>query len=268
MRFGNLFAVAVAAGLSTTAFAVIQPTTYEDFTTNSDGRWVGVGNRSNPGVNDYGWADTDNTGNAVIPASGLVSVNGELGGSIQRGNLSHYGFDTGAMDPTDVLHADGVYRHMGGSGNWFIGFYNSADHITTGGDPRNFIGIQLDDSVAALYHNARSDHNDRTHNGPANIAAGGTTVTWSIDYNGAGQTTFSIGSDVNIVLNSGAGYFTGGGGPATVFDRFGIFPGSTSDSSGLIALDDITFSSTNPVPEPASLGLLAIGSLVALRRRK
>jgi hypothetical protein len=268
MRFGKLLAAAVVAGLSTSAFAVVQPTTYEDFTTNSDGRWTGVGNRTNPGVNDYGWSDTDQTGNTVVPASGNVSVNGELAGSVQRGNFSHYGFDTGAMLPTDVLHADGVYRYISGSGNLFLGFYNSADHITAGGDPRNFIGIQLDDSRAALYHNARSDHNDRTHNGPANVAGSGNVIPWSIDYNGAGQTTFTIGSDVNIVLNSGGGYFTGGGGPATVFDRFGIFPGSTSDAAGVIAIDDITFSSTRPVPEPASLGLLAVGSMLVLRRRK
>jgi hypothetical protein len=219
---------------------------FEDFTTNSDGRWIGNGNRSNPqpgGLgNNYGWSDSDNTGTSPNPPSGQTATGtGEFGGSIQRGNFSDYGYNIGTLLPDQPFHADGVYTWVGGSGNWFVGFYNQAFHMTAGGDPRNFVGIQMDDSRAALYHNARSDHNDRTHNGPAQVVSEDVPVTWSIDYNGAGQTTFTIGSDVNIVLNSGSGYFTGGGGPPTVFNRFGFFPGSTSDSAGQVAFDDITF---------------------------
>ena len=264
-------AFAFAILVNSSAFVMAVPTVYEDFSSDTDAYWDGNGNRSAAGVNDYGWSNSDNTGNVVTAPSGGVSAAGEAGGFLQRGNFSDYGFDTGAMLPTDVLHADGVYKYSSGSGNVFFGFYNQASHITAGGDPRNFIGIQLDDGIKALYHNARDDHNDRTHNGPADVASSGATIKWSIDYNGNGQTTFTMGSDVGIVLNSGAGYFTGGGGGPTVFDRFGFFSGSTSDASGEMYWDDITFSSNNPlVPEPSSLVLLAAGllSMVWMGRRR
>jgi hypothetical protein len=255
------------------ANAVLVPTVYEDFSSDTDLYWDGNGNRSNPGSNDYGWSDTDNTGDSVIPVSGNVSKAGELGLYIQRGNSSDYGFDTGAITPTDMFHADGVYQWIDGSGNWFFGFYNQADHVTAGGDPRNFIGFQLDDSRAVYVHNARSDHNDRTHSGPQQLP-NAETVAWSIDYDGNGLTTFVI-NGVTINHNSGAGYFTGGGGGPTVFDRFGLFPGPTSDSVGVIAMDDITFSSHNPIPddgvipEPSTLliVLCCAAGLIPTRRR-
>jgi len=82
---------------------------YEDFTTDSDTRWVGNGNRSSAN-NNYGWSNTDTTGTSPTAPSGQVSGAGELAGSIQRGNFSDYGFPTGDLFPTDTLHADGVYQ--------------------------------------------------------------------------------------------------------------------------------------------------------------
>jgi hypothetical protein len=51
-------------------------------------------------------------------------------------------------------------------------------------------------------------------------------------------------------------------------DRFGIFTSSASGPVGGGFLDDITFSSFNQVPEPAGLGLITIGVLTSLRRRR
>jgi hypothetical protein len=238
-------ALAASLALSNVGLA---DTFFEDFTTNSDGRWIGNGNRSGAN-NNYGWSDTDVTGTSPNPPGGATASGaGELGGSIQRGNFSDYGYNIGSLTPTDTLHADGVYHWISGSGNWFFGFYNQASHMTAGGDPRNFIGFQLDDSRAVLVHNARSDHNDRTHQGPQQLPMA-TTVTWSLDYDGNGQTTFVINGST-YVHNSGSGYFTGGGGPATVFNRFGLFPGSTSDSAGQFGMDDITFTIGNIVIGP------------------
>lgn len=41
-----------------------------------------------------------------------------------------------------------------------------------------------------------------------------------------------------------------------------------AQSTGVFAVDDFQITDTNPVPEPASLDLLAMGGLVLLRRRK
>jgi hypothetical protein len=268
-----MLAFAVAVGVSASAFGAVIPTVYEDFTTNSDTRWIGFRNRPPNGVNDFGWRDSDTTENTVLSPSGKSSGGGELGGPMQR-NINggapavvtnDYGFPTGTLTPSDTLHADGVYRFGSGGGNYFFGWYNSAaymDGIPDGG-PRNFLGIQLDDGFKHFAHVARHDHRERGNNGPASISQT-ETVTWSMDYNGAGVLTATIGGDT-IVVNAGGGYFSGS---PTTFDRFGLFSDNTSGGVGDHALDDITFSSLNPVPEPASLGLLAMGAVAMLRRRR
>jgi hypothetical protein len=255
------FAFAILANSS--AFGV--PTVYENFTNDTDAYWDGSGNRSNPGANDYGWSDSDNTGNVVTAPSGNVSAAGEAGGFMQRGNTSYYGFDTGDINPeTDTFHADGVYRYVSGSGNMFFGFFNAASHMT-GGDTRNFIGIQMDDGRAALYHGSTGVSQHREHNGPVDVASSGATIKWSIDWDPVNGADMTIGSDSAHVDSEF------GGEAHAMLNRFGFFSGDTSDTVGQVYWDDITFSSNNPVPEPATLVLLSVGLLsmgtLGLRRR-
>jgi hypothetical protein len=84
-----------------------------------------------------------------------------------------------------------------------------------------------------------------------------------MDYDGAGKLV-TVVNGVSLTNNAGAGYFAS---PVT-FDRFGLFPSPFGDSNGAGFLDDITFSSLNPIPEPASLGLLSLCGLVLIRRQR
>jgi hypothetical protein len=258
MRVSSILAAAVATGLATSAFAVVVPTVYEDFTTNSDGRWIGVNNR-NP-ANNFGFSNTDNTGTTPAAPSTKVSAGGEMGGPNERGNLADYGFSTGNIAGTDTLHADGVYRFGNlGSGTWFFGWYNASSHMSAGGDPRNFVGLQFDDSRDIYSHIAKAD--DRVRGGRHTVLPTDATIQWTMDYDGAALS--GVINGVAYSVNAGGSYMTG-----VTLNRFGLFTSSASGPVGGGYFDDITFSSLNPVPEPASLGLLALGGLTAMRRRK
>jgi hypothetical protein len=259
-------ALALAIFVNSSAYGV--PTVYEDFTTDTDGYWAGSGNRGAASANNYGWSDSDNTGNAVAAPSGGATGGGELGGFLQRGPSSgDYGFPTGNLDPlVDVLHADGVYTHVSGSGNMYVGFYNQATHGSGGGDPRNMIGIQFDDGTGVLVHLARDDNNQREHGGPAHIAAN-TTIKWSIDYDPVAETGDFVVDGTAYQVPEGAGYFGDGVGP-TIFDRFGIWSVDVADSVGESYWDDITFSSNNPIPEPSAVILLLCGALALVGARR
>jgi hypothetical protein len=259
----STLAFALALGIGAAAFAATPPTVYEDFSNNTDTYWTGVGNRT--GSDNYGWSELDTTGTTVNAPSHVASGGGELGGAIHRGSTSQYGFDIGAITSSDVLHADGVYKWSGsGSGQFYFGFYNSATHAASNGDPRNFVGIELDDSHNVLQFVANGIGSNRQNNSPADVLPSD-TIQWSMDYNGAGKLV-TVVNGVTLNNDAGSGYFFT---PVTL-DRFGLFPSPFGDSDGGGAFDDITFSSLNPlpVPEPASLGVVAIFGLALARRRR
>jgi hypothetical protein len=74
---------------------------------------------------------------------------------------------------------------------------------------------------------------------------------------------------VSVGANSATSTFENGF-PAITdpLTRFGIIPQRTGSGISDIYLDDLTFTSDNPIPEPTTVGLLGIaGSLALLRRR-
>src|SRR5204862_214170 len=112
-----------------------------------------------------------------------------------------------------------------------------------------------------------SDHDDRYHQGPIPIPLN-TTVQWSIDYsNVSGDLVFKMTGMPDFTIANSLSYYNGGAGTLP-FDRFGFFSNSTSSNIGQAFWDDITFSSANPIPEPASLGFLSLGGGLALIRRR
>lgn len=255
------------------SFGVVVPTTYEPFNgppPGSDAYWIGVDNRGD-GVNnlsDFGWSNTDNTGTAVAAPSGNVSGAGEMGGPLQRGNAGQYGFATGNITPNDTLHADGVYHWASGSGNWLIGWWNAGFHMSDGADPRNFIGLQFDDSTAIYSHVA--SNTDRQRAGAHTTVPQGQTIQWTMDYNptggsGLGQLSGTINGasySVDVPANFKEDWLD--------MDRFGVFTVNVGTPVGTFFFDDITFSSYNqvPIPEPVSLGLLSLGATAIMRRRR
>jgi hypothetical protein len=258
--------ILAVAGLSASAFAATPPTVFEDFSNNTDSYWLGVNNRG-PSTDNFGWSNSDNTGNTVNAPSHAASGGGELGGTMHRGSAAaQYGFDIGSITSSDVLHADGVYRFGGAARSQvYFGFYNSVTHGTSSGDPRNFIGIELEDLHNVLIFLANGISSNRENLSPAQSLPADRTVQWAMDYDGAGKLVVTV-DGVTLTDNPGSGYFFA---PVTL-DRFGVFPSAFGDSEGTGYWDDITFSSLNaiPTPEPASLGALAIGGLALVRRRR
>jgi hypothetical protein len=272
MSMGNrlklaAFSMALCVGMS--AFGA---TVTENFDSNTDLYWIGVNNRLTP--QNYGWSDTNHTGGA----------NGELGGTFARqatqAASGDYGFDIGSFvaagDDPLILTASGVFRTVaGGSGNVRVGFYNAAVHDSGGSDSRNHIGFSVTDGHLVTPIFSRPD-NEQRGNVIDFAASVGNTIPWEFTFDQAngrmtgsfnGVTFTNSDAEGNPWVEMGSDYYRPEEGGPSTFDRFGVFP-ITGGGASEVYLDDITFTSDNPIPEPASLSLLAMGALATLRRRR
>lgn len=264
----KIAAMALATGLSASAFGSFLVT--ENFNSNTDGYWEHQNNTTSP--QNYAWSNTDNTGTAVNPPSGSATAAGELGGTIARDSspANFYGFNVGTLDPdTESFLARGVLRVVGspgGSSGFYVGFFNGASSYGSGGDPANFMGIGFGDMVnAQAFIFSSTQGRDRSGVDPS--IGTNTTVPFSISW-APPPAGGSNKGELTVVLPSGTQLVSYGGDLPNLnpFTHFGIFATSADGGSGEVYLDDLTFSSENQIPEPASIGLLGLGSLIAFRR--
>ena len=250
----KMLAFAIVVGASATAFGA---TVTENFDNNTDGTWEHLNNEVPP--QNYGWRAADGTINA--------SGSNALGGTISRtATPTFYGFNIGEHDPrTEALHAEGtlyVQQRDGGSG-WNFGFFSGASSFGTGGDARNaFIWGLSDGEDAQLFVYSPTGGRDRS--GFETIDLSG-AVPFTLDWDPTAGSKGVLTGTINGVTHT-AGF--GGDHTGEAFTHFGILGVSAAGGASIGYLDNVTFTSKNPIPEPASLGLLAMGALATLRRRR
>lgn len=289
----KLYAVGLVASLAFTSVSLGAQVT-ETFGTNSDGRWDSLNNRTPP--QDYGWSNTDNTGTAVRPPGpdgipgnaddGVATGAGELGGVIHRPQIpdfpstdeptpTFYGFNVGAITPaTEGFNISGVMRSDRRDGAVFLGYFTGADSFPNRGkDVKNFIGVLINDGGAEMYTQIYNRNRSREGAQFAPIPTDGTTLPFALAYDAPPAGTTGNGT-LRASFGTNSATFNI---PNTIVQdiddltHFGFFPqvrdAGPDASFSELYFDDLTFTSDNPIPEPASLGLLSLGAVMALRRR-
>jgi hypothetical protein len=163
------------------------------------------------------------------------------------------------------LTASGIGRGPGLSGNAGSNRYNAAQFSTTL-DTSDYFGWTLTPATNySIDFTSVSGNWQRSGTGPN---------SYSLQYSTNGGSSFTLIQAGAITGSSSAVAFNISlGAPALntiatpiVFRLYAF--GSTS-TSGTFSVNDFAFDgSLAPIPEPASLGLLSLGGLVALRRRR
>jgi len=260
---GKFRFIAVAMAFGLWAIGAHAASVTENFDTNSDSRWEHSNNKTAP--ENYGWQNTNTAGGAA----------GELGGTITRSAAVHsyYAFNIGNFNPaTTALTASGKY-HLethGGSSGILLGFFNGANSLPNvanhDGNPKNFLGsyiIDGNDPWGYLWD--PGGFQDRAEIPGGSLAEPGTydfTMTWDPTLGSKGRLTFGI-------TGFGTGSVDYSGDPiGSNITHFGIMNPDVSGGNDVFAFDNLTFTSANPIPEPASLALVSIGGLALLRRRR
>jgi len=253
--------VAAVAGLTVPAWGVVQIS--EDFTTDPTPRgWSGVNNTTPP--QNYGYSTGDVTGTSVNPPGGTASGPGEIGGSITRRSspANFYGLDLGgALSTTTPFTVTGVLNlHRDGGSGLFFGYSNGVSSYGSGGDPSNFLGVQFDDGESPIPV-AFTPGQSRTRTlAIYSPLPNDTTLPFSFTYDGSGAMTVVI-DNRTATLNISPGDYN----PWT---HFGIMAVSADGGTSQFWVDDLSVTAVTVIPEPASLGLLALGGLSGLRRRR
>ncbi len=286
----------VALGVSASAFAA---TITEHFDTDPSSRgWGGVNSNASNGAtdpdgagpqiaNDYGWKATDDTGTAVAPPGGTASGAGEIGGVFTRAPNMFYGVSLGG--PVDFnttnMNVKGVLRQMNAESSstlnlgWSRGFATVNSPLGIG--PTSALYVSWDDgnNGAAPGMASRRSTVDPATGSTANpgtkavpnLVEGDPAQPFEFDWNATTKTfSFTLGSTTNtLVLTSDQ---VAAMGP---LDHWGVWGRTNNDGvqggagahdeGNQLRLDDITYTA---VPEPASLGLLSLGALGLLRRRR
>jgi hypothetical protein len=261
-----MMSMLVVAGVGPSSFGGFLITESFDVNTDlSNSGWESLNNRTSP--QNYGWSNTNNTGSMVNPPiSGTASGAGELGGTITRDSTppTFYGFNVGSIDLSEDFEARGVIRYSSGTGGFNLGYFRGAESYGSSGNARNFVGYFFDDSRDAYSVIFNPTGGRERSDSPYNLVAG-RTHAFRMEYrtNGFNPDTLVLTLDGNVHVQP-----VGLVPPDLLpFTHFGILPTSADGGSGVVWLDDLTFTS-NRVPEPASFGLIICIAAAALRARR
>jgi hypothetical protein len=249
---------------ATNAFGAFPVT--ENFNNNTDlpgSGWESLNNRVGQ---DYGWSNSNNAGGAAT---------GELGGSVFRSTTPNfYGFNVGTISPNEAWSFSGKLRSNAAEGALYLGYFRGASSYSgpspAPGDANNFMGIFLNDGREIYTRIWSKNSNSDPRRAAALDLTLGAVNTFSMTYDPLGGPSGFGQMNLTINGNSFAHNLDNGWkGILDEFTHFGVFPVNTaSPSPSIIYLDDVTFSSENAVPEPASLGLLGVGVVLAMRRAR
>jgi hypothetical protein len=223
-----------------------------DFTT--DPGWTEQNNRTDP--QNYGFSNTDNTGNSVNPPGGTATGAGEIGGVIRRAGspINYYAYDLGQqLSLNDSFSASGVIRLVvpdGGSGVNF-GFFASGDFYGVGGDANNFVGMSFDDGFNTYAMVNNFDGHGEKVNVPASLnLITGTTLPFYMSYDPSagdfGELTLMVNNAYAIApLDNDSR-----NGLSALLDRFGLFAVSADGAAAELYVDDLTISPGTSITSP------------------
>ena len=251
----------LAIGFTSVASAV---TVTQNFDT-APANWIGVNNTSSG--NNFGWSNTNNAGGTA----------GEAGGLFDRNGLFAYYADTslgGDFNGTMDFAFSGriEIQNINANSTVRVGYFD-----TSAGTNPTFLGISISEPSGGsggtgfrVFAGGRRDVGTEQGGGilfntgsPPPRIVDGREYLFSVTKTGTAlsvvftDTTDSSTSTSSVTLS---GTYTG-------MDAFGIMQPVESDAAAQLRvfIDNLEYT---VVPEPASLGLLSLGGLLALRRRR
>ena len=262
--------------------ATMETQTFDSAASAAAAGWTGLGNVvSDPNAYyNFGFSNTDNTGGA--------SPAGEAGGIFGRSKAYAYYADTTLGGSGTVSLAEVIT----GSGEFTIASVSTPNnglrigHFAQGSVAAPFVGLLINEGTGSSTTNVRLGLLVAWGSGSvqdlavANLYFDGVTATdpWKFEYtwdpagNGGGGSLAVVvrkASDNSILVSKTLNTaLTTGQKSAAVMDAFGFevnAAGSAITTNRIEAyIDNVSYT----VPEPATLAVLAMGGLLALKRRR
>ena len=231
----KLMILLIVLGLAGSAWALT-----ETFDTDL-GNWADLASQNTDGDNNFIWQNSINAGGSA----------GEAGGAFGRHTWSYIGDDLGVtLTSSDTIEMSGkLYLDEGdGGGPIWLGFFNTSSFQ---------LGLQITEPDSSGIGDPFRVYlsNGDIEEGTMYEVAQDTAVTFDLTYNGSGTLSGTLaGQAVSRSISPGSITAMG----------MGTMKDSTSaDQYNYMYVDDVTYT-----PEPATIALLGMGSLVLLRRRK
>jgi len=290
-----LAGLALVLSLTANASALLTETqTFDDQASASAAGWAsgGVDNGGNPAPSQVGWVNSNNAGGAsgAGEAGGPHDFIGYPDGT--RFSQPRYYADVdlgGTVTDADTISANGVYKISSANASCDnVGLSHFTSTIVSGASDPLAAGLFIDDgggggdpTVYACLYGLKDGGGVWKHMPGSGVLqwTKGNSITWTYTYYGGVDPSHEKYRKVeayfeqtdnpsnNITLTTNAmptdAHFE--------LDAFGIhgqqyWTGGNGNYYGDIFMDDVTYSSN--VPEPATVAILGLGSLVLLRRRR
>jgi hypothetical protein len=282
MSINKLSVAALLGGLSAcgAAFAQSETQTFDTAASATAAGWTELNSRTAP--QNFGFSATANAGG---PA-------GEAGGTFFRqptatAGAGAYYADTaiGLLNINQPMTFTTKWNSVDRNSEIYVGFFNTAFGAPPQGTAQqsvlpNFLGFRIDDT--RVYVEAISARGNPIGSDPSDegtdviINEGGTPLTENTVHTltftftpdpggGVGTVTGQIDNQPAVTATSGRGddEFSSG------FNAFGLHTKGGGDSPQgpqNMFFDNITY--TSAIPEPASLGLLGLGAVALMARRR